>query len=140
MILLYVQPCNSCTRVQDLKAVMFEAKMLSKKVRRLQTEKQEMESQVQAVSRDYEFLFRKASALEADRVQLKKLAHEKRHMLEVKEQECIKLTTALGNLQRNLDTEVCYRDLFFFKCNCLIQNQFVIRYCVCLCTPTMSSF
>lgn len=89
----------------DLKAVMFEAKMLSKKVRRLQTEKQEMESQVQAVSRDYEFLFRKASALEADRVQLKKLAHEKRHMLEVKEQECIKLTTALGNLQRNLDTE-----------------------------------
>ncbi|KAG0608541.1 hypothetical protein M758_8G113400 [Ceratodon purpureus] len=89
----------------ELKAITLEARMLNDKVKRLQGEKQEMESEVQAFSRECELLFKKASALEAERVQLKKLVNEKGHMLEAKERECIKLTTTLANLQDNLDIE-----------------------------------
>lgn len=96
-----------CNCVQDLKAIILEARMVSEKVKRLQGEKQEMESQVQAFSRECELLFRKASALEAERVQLKRLLNEKGRLLEAKEEECMKLTTAVVNLQNNLDIEVC---------------------------------
>jgi chromosome segregation ATPase len=99
-----------------VKATTLEARMLNDKVKRLQVEKQEMESQVQAFSRECELLFKKASALEAERVQLRKLVNEQGHMLEAKEQECIKLTTALANFQDNLDIEVRYSADFALRC------------------------
>lgn len=107
--------------MQDLKAIIHEARMLSEKVKRLQSEKQEMESEVQALSRECEMLFRKASALEAERVQLKRQLDEKEQLLEAKEDECMKLTTALVKLQPDniLDIEVCQLDPHLILTLCL---------------------
>lgn len=81
-----------------------------------------MESQVQTFSRECELLFRKASALEAERVQLKRLLNEKRHLLEAKEAECTNLATALANLQENL--EVCQGAHYTSICCCLVKQSF----------------
>jgi len=125
--------------MQDLKAIILEARMLSEKVKRLQGEKQQMESQVQAFSDECELLFRKASALEAERVQLKRLLNEKEHLLEAKEEECMKLSSALVNLQDNL--EVCQGAHFFLTRSCLATESFHVcfsysypRLCFCLLT------
>lgn len=98
--------------MQNLKAVLLETNMLKGKIIRLQIKKQDLKSQVQAFSRECELLFRKVSALDAEREELKKLINEKGLMLEAKEQEWIELTAAFVNLQRNSHPEVCYTTHF----------------------------
>lgn len=87
----------------DLKAILVEARMLCEKVKRLQGEKAHMESQVQTFSRECELLFRKATALETERVQLKRLLNEKGQLLQAKEEEFTKLSNAFMNLHDNFE-------------------------------------
>lgn len=92
---------------QDVMEVVLEARKLADEVKRLEGEKQEKETASQAMSQQYGILSEKVQKLQIELTEAKTSAHRKQHVLELKKQECFKLSLAVEDLQRKLDGEVC---------------------------------
>lgn len=82
---------------------MLEARMLNEEVERLRKEK---EAIAEAKSRQCELLSKQLSALTTELEEVKASAQGKQRLLDVKEQDYMKLANVVQDLQRKLDIEV----------------------------------
>ena len=91
---------------KDVEEIILQARRLNEEVERLERENEVKDNLAQAKSRQCELLSMKVSSLATELEEVKTAAHGKQRLLEAKEQENLKLTNILQDLQHKLEIEV----------------------------------
>jgi hypothetical protein len=91
---------------KDVEEIILQARRLNEEVERLERENEVKDNLAQAKSRQCELLSMKVSSLATELEEVKTAAHGKQRLLEAKEQENLKLTSILQDLQHKLEIEV----------------------------------
>lgn len=90
---------------KDVEEIILQARRLNEEVERLERENEVKDNLAQAKSRQCELLSMKVSSLATELEEVKTAAHGKQRLLEAKEQENLKLTNILQDLQHKLEIE-----------------------------------
>ncbi|KAG0616695.1 hypothetical protein M758_5G135000 [Ceratodon purpureus] len=90
---------------EDVEDLIVEARKLNEEVEHLRREKESKERVAQSKSRQCELLSKKLSALATELEEVKSAADGKQRLLEATEEENLKLTNIVQDLQRKLEIE-----------------------------------
>lgn len=97
---------NMVVMQKDVEQIILEARRLNEEVKRLEGEEETKDNLAQAKSRQCESLSKKVSSLATELEDVKSAAHGKQRLLEAKEQENLKLSSVLRDLQHKLEIGV----------------------------------